>query len=155
MPMEEFTMLIIATCAHSGRGPRQALHRIPQHRRWPGIEIGRGCIISTPCVVPLLREDKTTVAQYVCLSVCLCMYVCIYVLYVCMLVSACLSAYACVMENVENSVTKLLFNLAIQIWKWRQQQQTIHYIFIPTRRHHHHHHHLYPCICIITLKFTC
>ena len=154
MPMEEFTMLIIAICAHSGIGPRQALHRIPQHHRWPGIEIGRGCIISTLCVVPLLREDKTTVAQYVCLSVYVyvCMHIC---MYTCLCLSV--SAYACVMQIVENSVTKLLFNLAIQIRKWRQQQQTIHYIFIPT--HHHHHCHLYPYpypyIYIITLKFTC
>lgn len=62
MPMAEFTMLIIATCAHNGRDPRQALHRIHRHHRWPGI--GRECIISTRCVVPLLREEEAIIIAH-------------------------------------------------------------------------------------------
>ena len=98
MPMEECTMLIIATCVHSGRDPRQALHRIAQHHRWPGIGIGRGCTISTPCGVPLLREDKTTITQYVTLCVCVYMCVCVYVCVLCVRACArvCVRMHMCV-----------------------------------------------------------
>ena len=99
MPMEEFTMLIIATCAHNGRDPRQALHRIPQHHRWPGI--GRECIISTRCVVPLLREEEAIIiAQYVCVCVCVsaCVSVCVYIrfLSVSVYISVCSTICVCV-----------------------------------------------------------
>lgn len=62
MPMEEFIMLIIRTCVHNGRGQRLPLHKMSLHRRWPGIE--RECIISTPYVVLLLREEEATIIHH-------------------------------------------------------------------------------------------